>query len=56
MIVGQIDFKFNEFEDFLAFVKKEGFEYVSETEKVIEKLESTAKKDGYTIDQNIKAF
>lgn len=47
------DFKFDQFEDFLNFVKKEGFEYVSETEKMIGKLEATAKKDGFQFDDPI---
>ncbi len=50
------DFKFDQFDEFLDFVKKEGFQYVSETEKMIEKLEATAEKDGFQIDQSIQSL
>jgi carboxyl-terminal processing protease len=50
------DFKFDQFEDFLSFVKAEGFQYISETEKMIEKLEATADKEGFKIDNSVSAL
>jgi carboxyl-terminal processing protease len=44
------DFKFEDFDDFLNFVKAEGFEYISETEKAIDKLEATAEKEGFAFE------
>jgi carboxyl-terminal processing protease len=50
------DFKFEDFEDFLSFVKAENFEYVSETEKAIEKLEATAEKEGFEFEDPLTAL
>ena len=50
------DFKFEQFEDFLSFVKAEGFQYISETEKMIDKLEATADKEGFKIENSVTAL
>lgn len=50
------DFKFTQFDDFMEFVKKEGFKYESETEKLIKKLETTAKKEGFEVSESVASL
>jgi carboxyl-terminal processing protease len=39
------DFKFTKFDDFIQFLSDEGFEYETESEKVLEKLKEQAEKE-----------
>ncbi len=47
-----------DFEDFLVFLDKQGYQYKTETEVLLEQLEKTAKKDAYqaTIKQELGAI
>jgi len=47
-----------EYKDFLAYLKEENFDYKTDTEKMIEKLEKTANKEDYlaTAKNELKAY
>ena len=44
------DFRFTDYNDFIAFIKKEGFEFDSSSEKALENLKESAEEEGYTSD------
>ncbi len=44
----QFELTDQDFEDYLAFVKKRGFNYQTDTEKLLDNLEQKAAKDNYT--------
>ncbi len=50
------DFKFTEFDAFIAFLQKEGFQYESETEKLLNSLKATAGKEGYDIASSLQTI
>jgi len=41
------DFHFTEFDDFLSYLSKRGYEYESDSEKMLRKLKKEAQKEGY---------
>jgi len=41
------DFKFTDFEDFMAFLDKKNFAYATETEKALKKLKAASEKEEY---------
>ncbi|MCP4441345.1 MAG: S41 family peptidase [Aureispira sp.] len=56
--IEKFELKDEDFEDFLAFLKKRSFTQISKTEKAIQKLEKTSKEEKYfsIISKDIKAL
>ena len=50
------DFNFTEFDDFLEFLERKNFDYDTKTEKLLKDLKARAKKDGYVVEEDIKAL
>ena len=49
-------FEFTGFDDFVAFVQKRGFNYESDSEKLIKKLEKKSQDEGFELADDIKAL
>jgi carboxyl-terminal processing protease len=50
------EFEFTEFDGFVSFLKNRKFEYVTETEKTLNKLMKTLEKDGYGLSAEVSAL
>ncbi|MEL6926973.1 MAG: hypothetical protein AAFO94_23240 [Bacteroidota bacterium] len=52
------DFRFTNYDDFLSFLKKRGFDYKTDGEVMLEKMRKQAKIEDYlgAVDTNIKAM
>ncbi len=47
------DFHFEDFDEFVAFLEERNFNYETESERLLNRLETTADKEGYTIDDQL---
>lgn len=50
------DFRFTAFDDFVDFLNRQSFEYDSESEKLLKKLQETSEEEGYELDERIAAL
>jgi len=50
------DFRFTEFDDFVAFLEERNFDYDTDTEKLLNRLRDRANEDGYVMDQDIETL
>ena len=48
------DFHFTDWNDFIAFLDKTGFDYDTDTEKLLEQMKERAKDDGYLVESDLK--
>ena len=48
-------YKFSGFDDFIKFLENRGFDYETDSEKILRELKEKAGKDGYAIDADIKS-
>jgi carboxyl-terminal processing protease len=47
------DFRFTQFDDFVAFLQEQSFEYDTDSEKLLKKLQQTSEKEGYELDEEL---
>ncbi|NBC08149.1 MAG: PDZ domain-containing protein [Bacteroidetes bacterium] len=47
------DFRFTQFDDFVAFLQEQSFEYDTDSEKLLKKLQQTSEKEGYKLDEEL---
>lgn len=50
------DFRFTAFDNFVDFLNRQSFEYDSESEKLLKKLQETSEEEGYELDERIAAL
>ena len=50
------DFRFTPFEDFVSYLDEQSFEYETESEKLLKKLQQASGKEGYELDEEISAL
>ncbi len=50
------DFHFTDWNDFIAFLDKTGFDYDTETEKLLEQMKERSKEDGYLVESDLKSL
>ena len=55
-LTSAIDFKFTEFDDFVAYVGSRNFSYETESEKLLKQLREKADKDGFALEAEIKTL
>lgn len=48
------DFHFTDWNDFISFLDKKGFDYDTETEKLLEQMKERSKEDGYLVESDLK--
>ncbi len=56
VIPAVMDFHFTEFDDFAKFVEQRGFQYDSESEKLLKQLLESTKKDAIALDAEVSAI
>ncbi|MCB0521915.1 MAG: S41 family peptidase, partial [Saprospiraceae bacterium] len=50
------DFHFTQWDDFVQFLEKQGFDFDTETEQLLKELKEQSKEDGYIAEADIKAL
>ncbi len=50
------NYRFTDFDNFLSYLEKRNFNYETESEKLLEKLQETSSREGYTIDSSIEVL
>ena len=48
------DFHFTDWNDFISFLDKKGFDYDTDTEKLLEQMKERSKEDGYLVESDLK--
>lgn len=55
-IAAVMDFRFTEFNEFTKFVEERGFQYDSDSEKLLKQLLETSKKESISLESDVKAI